>query len=724
MICFPCGIYGHNPEICPAQKLSTDDFMTVEHVQSVQPLCHETDSYGPWMVVERRQRRTPVKQVPPKVNQATSNVVASRFNPISEENLSEHTTSTDVPPRSHVSVVAAKGKGVAPHTIRTKKTKSAHARLDRFICNTYWDEAFPESSVSHLLRMCSDHRHVLLQVGHLPSGSPKPPFRYFTGSLSETIRSSTVATKDWNNNIFGHIGTRKRILQVRLRGVQRVLCTRNSSFLSNLENELLLELESLLDQEEMLWRQKSCSDWIHLGDRNTSYFHRKAKIRKHRNRITCLQLRDGSWCDDEGALKEEAVRYYKSLFSMDVAYHGPLPNFNLFPTIDSTVLSTLESVPSSEEIHEALRDMAPLKALGLDGLQAEFFQKKTGISLVLRSCSSLWRLLALFWDEFRSHVSWCLCDGSRVDVWADTWVPELGCLRDHVRYPSFPLLYPTFEDLMTTSRAWNVPLLLHIFPPTVAHHIFSIRCPEPNDREDFCRWRWGPDFSIKDAYERKSRNEYVFSGFSQRPDAIAHHSIIWARHYVEAESKRQHLTMQSNVPHPVQWNPAPSRWISLNTDGTVCPSSRYARIGGLFRDSSGSCLHGFGRSVGITDAFSTELWAIYEGLLLAWKMGFEFVQVQSDCSKVISALKANDETIVLSLSSGVLLDYVNEVGWLILFGFLGKQIMLLIILSKGFLCLNLSWFTLIAPLQILRRYSCVILTVLHIVGALLISFYL
>ncbi|KAK8990398.1 hypothetical protein V6N11_009100 [Hibiscus sabdariffa] len=98
--------------------------MTVEHVQSVQPLCHETDSYGPWMVVERRQRRTPVKQVPPKVNQATSNVVASRFNPISEENLSEHTTSTDVPPRSHVSVVAAKGKGVAPHTIRTKKTKS------------------------------------------------------------------------------------------------------------------------------------------------------------------------------------------------------------------------------------------------------------------------------------------------------------------------------------------------------------------------------------------------------------------------------------------------------------------------------------------------------------------------------------------------------------------------------------------------------------------------
>ncbi|KAK8618086.1 hypothetical protein V6N13_115961 [Hibiscus sabdariffa] len=156
---------------------------------------------------------------------------------------------------------------------------SAHTRLDHFLCNKYWDEAFPNSSISHLLRMRSDHQHVLVQVGHLPFFSFKPSFRYFTGwqlhddfrrmildnwrptsSLSETIRSFTIAVEDWNNNIFGHIGTRKRILQARLRAVQRVLCTQNSSFLSNLENELFLELESLLDQEKILWRKKSCFD--------------------------------------------------------------------------------------------------------------------------------------------------------------------------------------------------------------------------------------------------------------------------------------------------------------------------------------------------------------------------------------------------------------------------------------------------------------------------------
>ncbi|KAK8628470.1 hypothetical protein V6N13_064177 [Hibiscus sabdariffa] len=195
MICFSCGIYGHNPEICPAQK----------------PPCNETDAYGPWMVVERRQRCTPVKQVPPKVNHATSNVVASRFNPISDENLSEHTTDTDVPPRSHASVVAAKAQMLvalglfslltvhhhsavvipdnddssppinvsSPDVIKCATRHdsmeqdkenhslppmmsefymgggSAHARLDQFLCKTYWDEAFPESSVSHLLHMRS-----------------------------------------------------------------------------------------------------------------------------------------------------------------------------------------------------------------------------------------------------------------------------------------------------------------------------------------------------------------------------------------------------------------------------------------------------------------------------------------------------------------------------------------------------------------------------------------
>ncbi|KAK8585777.1 hypothetical protein V6N13_050749 [Hibiscus sabdariffa] len=113
-------------------------------------------------------------------------------------------------------------------------------------------------------------------------------------SLSETIKAFTVAADTWNTTVFGYIGAKKRSVIACLRGAQRALAYHRTSFLVCLEHDLQLELESLLDQEELLWHQKSRSDWVLQGDRNTAYFHRKAKERKVRNRITSLQLPDGS----------------------------------------------------------------------------------------------------------------------------------------------------------------------------------------------------------------------------------------------------------------------------------------------------------------------------------------------------------------------------------------------------------------------------------------------
>ncbi|KAK8535766.1 hypothetical protein V6N13_015286 [Hibiscus sabdariffa] len=88
--------------------------------------------------------------------------------------------------------------------------------------------------------------------------------------------NTLLASLVWNDTIFEYIGTEKRTLMTRLRGIQKVLCTRRSHFLVSLESSLLLELECLLDQEELLWRQKSRSEWITHGDRNINYFHQQA----------------------------------------------------------------------------------------------------------------------------------------------------------------------------------------------------------------------------------------------------------------------------------------------------------------------------------------------------------------------------------------------------------------------------------------------------------------
>ncbi|GMJ02216.1 hypothetical protein HRI_003890800 [Hibiscus trionum] len=94
----------------------------------------------------------------------------------------------------------------------TWSCRMAHARLDRFLCNDLWDEAFPDSMVSHLLHMRSDHRPISLHVGNSSSFPVPPSFKYFSGwnshedfarmvhdnwqpseSLSETIKSFTHA---------------------------------------------------------------------------------------------------------------------------------------------------------------------------------------------------------------------------------------------------------------------------------------------------------------------------------------------------------------------------------------------------------------------------------------------------------------------------------------------------------------------------------------------------
>ncbi|KAK8573416.1 hypothetical protein V6N13_100213 [Hibiscus sabdariffa] len=65
-------------------------------------------------------------------------------------------------------------------------------RPDRFICNSYFDEAFPVAMVRHLLRMRSDHRPILLQIGNVSRQSGATPFRYFSGWLSHEDFSRMV----------------------------------------------------------------------------------------------------------------------------------------------------------------------------------------------------------------------------------------------------------------------------------------------------------------------------------------------------------------------------------------------------------------------------------------------------------------------------------------------------------------------------------------------------
>lgn len=144
--------------------------------------------------------------------------------------------------------------------------------------------------------------------------------------------------------------------------------------LIKLEKKLRVELDEILHQEEVLWFQKSCCEWISSGDRNTKYFHRAATIRGQGNKIYSLLNRDGEWITDHDDLKCHVVEFYKGLFSGQVN-GSQFASVCGFPPLSINSLDFMTRPICLDDVREALFSMDPSKAPGVDGFPAFFYQK-------------------------------------------------------------------------------------------------------------------------------------------------------------------------------------------------------------------------------------------------------------------------------------------------------------------------------------------------------------
>lgn len=64
------------------------------------------------------------------------------------------------------------------------------------------------------------------------------------------------------------------------------------------EKSLATQLHDLSLVEKMLWHQQARTNWLGLGDKNTSYFQSQALIRKKRKQIIKIKNDNGFWVDD------------------------------------------------------------------------------------------------------------------------------------------------------------------------------------------------------------------------------------------------------------------------------------------------------------------------------------------------------------------------------------------------------------------------------------------
>ncbi|GER30020.1 RNA-directed DNA polymerase (reversetranscriptase)-related family protein [Striga asiatica] len=267
-------------------------------------------------------------------------------------------------------------------------------RIDRVFSSPMWALTFPKSQVTHIPLHSSDHCLLLLNTD-CEDVKAKQRFYFDSRWVSKEGFSDTVA-EAWNLNSFG---VDLYSIQARIRNVRIALLKWKKSMINHSKQEIDLIKAQLHDQhlqgphknwaewesnrrklhqayaeEERFWAQKARCLWLKEGDRNTKYFQACVKQRRRTNSIEGLLKRDGSRCQNSAEILEEVQSYFSKLFSTSNPTLDWCSLDGIPCSITEEMNNRLVRPVTMEELKQALWEMHPNKAPGIDGMSPHFFQ--------------------------------------------------------------------------------------------------------------------------------------------------------------------------------------------------------------------------------------------------------------------------------------------------------------------------------------------------------------
>ncbi|CAL1358846.1 unnamed protein product [Linum trigynum] len=157
---------------------------------------------------------------------------------------------------------------------------------------------------------------------------------------------------------------------------------------------------------------------------------------------------------------------------------------------------------------------------------------------------------------------------------------------------------------------------------------------------------WASSFSIALWTIWKNRNEGAFSGGNKllSPPSLRHaihlKVHIWHSAWMAPSPLLLRGSFKSNrVVTDIGWVAPPRGWCKLNVDGASQGNPGKAAAGGVFRDDQRRWLGGFCYSIGDCSAACAELWAIKQGLEMAWRRDLRLLIVESDSRLAIDLIQ-------------------------------------------------------------------------------------
>jgi hypothetical protein len=136
------------------------------------------------------------------------------------------------------------------------------------------------------------------------------------------------------------------------------------------------EINTLLEQEDLWWMQRSKEAWLKDGDKNTKYFHACANQKRRKSCIDRILDEHGCLCESSEEIGNAFTYYYTSLFTTKNLGDVDECLQDIEGRLSHEMNEKLMREFTSEEVGAALKLMSPLKAPGFDGFSAGFYQGK------------------------------------------------------------------------------------------------------------------------------------------------------------------------------------------------------------------------------------------------------------------------------------------------------------------------------------------------------------
>jgi hypothetical protein len=286
-------------------------------------------------------------------------------------------------------------------------------RLDRGVANKEWCAQFPNFRILVEVAAFSDHNPILLSTQWRGGSPPRNRGFIYDASWGREEACKGIIKKVWKKK--GVLHDTWQTCKAKLAVCQKELSTWKRHHVGTLEKDIAdkakklkkfqekdgeidrehmkktkMEMETLLEQEELIWRQRSKAIWLKEGDRNTKFFHASAKQRHQKNHLEKIKDEEGRLWDTEKDIGDAFSAYFGKLFTSAGTENMHRGIRALSRCVTHDMNEKLLAEFTTEEICKAIHQMSPLKSPARMVLQQVFFNN-IGLLLVLR-CAILFLL--------------------------------------------------------------------------------------------------------------------------------------------------------------------------------------------------------------------------------------------------------------------------------------------------------------------------------------------